>query len=182
MKFRDIFLAVLIIAAFYTCFLVSFLIVGFNNIKNNWVQYRCNPMIIPFASFFGHDTADNFAQCVAQLQTGTMPYHTAPLAAATGGLQQNLSALSNQFSGVRDLQSKLRPNIAGQFTNVFGIFNNVLIQFQRFIIGFRDMIMKLIGIMTVLMHMMQGQQLLGQSIVKGPIVGALRTIGGAAKE
>ena len=70
MKFRDIFLAVLIIAAFYTCFLVSFLIVGFNNIKNNWVQYRCNPMIIPFASFFGHDTADNFAQCVAQLQTG----------------------------------------------------------------------------------------------------------------
>ena len=29
------------------------------------------------------------------------------------------------------------------------------------------MIMKLIGVMTVLMHMMQGQQLLGQSIVKG---------------
>ena len=74
MKFRDIFLAVLIIAAFYACFLVSFLIVGFNNIKNNWVQYRCNPMILPFASFFGHDTADNFAQCVAQLQSTTMPY------------------------------------------------------------------------------------------------------------
>jgi hypothetical protein len=164
MKFRDIFLAVLIIAAFYTCFLVSFLIVGFNNIKNNWVQYRCNPMIIPFASFFGHDTADNFAQCVAQLQTGTAPYHQAPLVAATGGIQQNLSALSNQF------------------TNVFGIFNHVLVELHKFVIGFSDMIMKLIGVMTVLMHMMQGQQLLGQSIVKGPIVGALRTIGGAAKK
>lgn len=179
MKFRDIFLAVFIIAAFYSCFLVSFLIVGFNNIKNNWVQYRCNPMIMPFANFFGHDTGKNFAQCVAQLQTHTMPYHHAPLAAATGGIQQNVSGLSKQFSGFRDLQSKLRPNIAGKFTNIFGIFNNVLIEMQKFVIGFRDLIMKLIGVMTVLMHMMQGQQLLGQSIVKGPIVGALKTIGGA---
>jgi hypothetical protein len=176
MKFRDIFLAVLIIAAFYACFLVSFLIVGFNNIKNNWVQYRCNPMILPFASFFGHDTADNFAQCVAQLQSTTMPYHQAPLAAATGGLQQNLGALSGQFSGIRDLQSKLRPAIGGQFTNVFGVFNNVLIEMQKFIIGFRDLIMKLIGVMSVLMHMMQGQQLMGQSIIKGPIIGSLKTI------
>ena len=77
------------------------------------------------------------------------------------------------------MQSKLRPNIAGKFTNIFGIFNNVLIEMQKFVIGFRDLIMKLIGVMTVLMHMMQGQQLLGQSIVKGPIVGALKTIGGA---
>jgi len=176
MKFRDIFLAVLIIAAFYTCFLVSFLIVGFNNIKTNWVQYRCNPMILPFASFFGHDTADNFTQCIAQLQSSTIPYHMAPHAAATGGLTQNISALSGQFSGFRDLQSKLRPAIGGQFTNVFGVFNNVLIEMQRFIIGFRDLIMKLIGIMSVIMHMMQGQQLMGQSIINGPVVGSLKTI------
>ena len=49
MKFRDIFLVVLIRHFLYM--LVSFLIVGFNNIKNNWVQYRCNPMITPFAVF-----------------------------------------------------------------------------------------------------------------------------------
>ena len=101
-----------------------------------------------------------------------MPYHQAPLAAATGGLQQNLGALSGQFSGIRDLQSKLRPAIGGQFTNVFGVFNNVLIEMQKFIIGFRDLIMKLIGVMSVLMHMMQGQQLMGQSIIKGPIIGS----------
>ncbi len=176
MKFRDIFLAVLIIAAFYTCFLVSFLIVGFNNIKTNWVQYRCNPMMLPFASFFGHDTADNFAQCIAQFQSEGMPYHQAPLVAATGGIQKNIGALSGQLSGFRDLQSKLRPAIGGQFMNVFGIFNNVLIEMQKFVIGFRDLIMKLIGIMSVLMHMMQGQQLMGQSIVKGPVVGSLKTM------
>jgi len=47
---------------------------------------------------------------------------------------------------------------------------------QKFVIGFRDLIMKLIGIMSVLMHMMQGQQLMGQSIVKGPVVGSLKTM------
>ena len=81
-----------------------------------------------------------------------------------------------EFSGIRDLQSKLRPAIGGQFTNVFGVFNNVLIEMQKFIIGFRDLIMKLIGVMSVLMHMMQGQQLMGQSIIKGPIIGSLKTI------
>ena len=179
MKFRDIFLAVLIMAAFYTCFLVSFLIVGFNNIKTNWVQYRCNPMIFPWASFFGHDTADNFAQCISQIQSDSMPHHQAPQVAALSGVQKNIGALSGQFSGFRDLQSKMRPSIGGQFTNVFGVFNNVLIEMQKFIIGFRDLIMKLIGVMSVLMHMMQGQQLLGQSINKGPIPKALKTIASA---
>ena len=112
------------------------------------------------------------------MQSHTMPIHTAPLSAAQGMLHQNISSLSSQMNSVRDLQSKLRPNIAGNFTNTFGIFNNVLIEMQKFTVSFRDMIMKLLGTMTVLMHLLQGQQKLGESIVKGPVVGALKVISG----
>ena len=49
---------------------------------------------------------------------------------------------------------------------------------QKFTVSFRDMVMKLLGTMTVLMHLLQGQQMVGESIVKGPVVGALKTIGG----
>jgi len=149
-----------------------------SNIKKNWALYKCNPMIMPFANYFGHDVEKNFTECVAQMQQYTMPIHTAPLSAAQGVLHQNISSLSGQINNFRDLQSKLRPNIAGNFTNTFGIFNNVLIEMQKFTVSFRDMIMKLLGTMTVLMHLLQGQQKLGESIVKGPIVGALKVING----
>ena len=74
------------------------------------------------------------------MQTHTMPIHTAPLSAAQGMLHQNISSLFGQMNSFRDLQSKLRPNIAGNFTNTFGIFNNVLIEMQKFTVSFRDMI------------------------------------------
>ena len=178
MKFSDIFLSIFIVLAFSLTYLVSFFTIGYKNIKNNWSQYKCNPMIMPFASYFGHDTVENFSQCVAKMQTVTMPIHLAPLSAAQGMLHQNISSLNDQFGSFRELQSKLRPNIAGNFTNTFGVFNNVLVEMQKFTISFRDMIMKMMGIMTVLMHLLQGQQMVGESIMKGPIVGAIKTIGG----
>ena len=178
MKFSDIFKAIFIVFAFFLTYLISLVMTNMKNVKKNWGLYKCNPMIMPFASYFGHDTEKNFAECVAQMQSHTMPIHTAPLSAAQGVIHQNISSLSSQMNSFRDLQSKLRPNIAGNFTNTFGIFNNVLIEMQKFTVSFRDMIMKLLGTMTVLMHLLQGQQKLGESIVKGPVVGALKVISG----
>ena len=178
MKFSDLFLSLFIILAFSLTYVVSYITVGYKNIKDNWSQYKCNPVIMPFASYFGHDTVENFSQCVAKMQSATLPIHMAPLAAAQGALHQNISSLNNQLGSFRDLQSKLRPNIAGNFSNTFGVFNNVLTEMQKFTISFRDMVMKMLGIMTVLMHLLQGQQMIGESIVKGPIVGSIKTIGG----
>ena len=161
MKFSDIFKAIFIIFAFFLTYLISLVMTNMKDVKKNWSLYKCNPMIMPFASYFGHDTEKNFTECVAEMQKHTMPIHTAPLSAAQGMLHQNISSLSGSI-----------------FTSTFGIFNNVLIEMQKFTISFRDMIMKLLGTMTVLMHLLQGQQKLGESIVKGPIVGALKVIGG----
>ena len=177
MKFSDIFQALFIVFAFVLTYLISIVLNNINYIKQNWAQFRCNPMIMPFANFFGHDVEKNFSTCVAKMQTHTMPFHTAPLTSAQSLLHQNLSSVQNQLGSFRELQSKLRPNIASNVTNTFGIFNNVLIEMQKFTITFRDMIMKLLGTMTVLMHLMQGQQMVGESIVKGPLVGTLKKIG-----
>ena len=34
------------------------------DIQDNWNTYRCNPLVMPLASFFGHDTFSNFGQCL----------------------------------------------------------------------------------------------------------------------
>lgn len=35
-------------------------------IKDNWEQYRCNPLILPFAWLFGHDSAQTFTECLSK--------------------------------------------------------------------------------------------------------------------
>ena len=91
MKFSDILKAVFIIFAFLLTYLISLVMTNMNNVKKNWSLYKCNPMIMPFASYFGHDTEKNFTECVAEMQKHTMPIHTAPLSAAQSVLHQNIS-------------------------------------------------------------------------------------------
>jgi hypothetical protein len=70
--------------------------------------------------------------------------------------------------------------MGGQITNIFGVFQNVLIEFQKFIIGFKDMLMKILGIIATMLYMLSGQNMLGTSIVNGPMMTALKVIGDGA--
>ena len=37
------------------------------NVKKNWANERCSPMIMPFASIFGYDTKENFEFCMGKI-------------------------------------------------------------------------------------------------------------------
>ncbi len=180
MKFSDIILSLLIIFIFLMCCLVSYLSKGFKHIQNNWPQYRCNPVIMPFAGYFGHDTEENFAQCIGQMQSGVMGAFTADLHAGAQVLNNSISNATNSMSSIRGLQGHLRPAMGGQITNIFGVFQNVLIEFQKFIMGFKDMLMKILGIIATMLYMLSGQNMLGTSIVNGPMMTALKVIGDGA--
>ena len=103
MKFSDIILSLLIIFIFLMCCLVSYLSKGFKHIQNNWPQYRCNPVIMPFAGYFGHDTEENFAQCIgiSQNMSGAIKPKTIPRCWLTMWLlmviSKRQSALTNIF-------------------------------------------------------------------------------------
>ena len=40
-----------------------------SDVSKNWPKYRCNPTVMPFASFFGHDTTENFNYCLSTMVT-----------------------------------------------------------------------------------------------------------------
>ena len=50
-----------------------------SKIENNWALYRCNPMVMPFSSVFGHDTMKNFGYCIQTMQSNYMGYLLQPL-------------------------------------------------------------------------------------------------------
>ena len=79
MKSSDIFLSIFIIIVFVICNLVTIFISIMSDIKANWPKYRCNPLIMPFAVYFGHDPMENFMLCISEMQSGMMGLFTNPL-------------------------------------------------------------------------------------------------------
>ena len=39
-------------------------------IQDNWIEYRCNPLIMPFSGYFGYDSSETFSNCMMQTFTG----------------------------------------------------------------------------------------------------------------
>jgi len=176
MKFTDMISALLIIVIFLLLYVFSILAVGIKNIKKDWPEYRCNPMIMPFASYFGYDPTDNFTSCIASTMSGLMGFFLAPLnflLSMLGGLG---GVITEAIQGVRELQNFIRNAITGIITDVMGIFMNILIQFQKLIMGVKDLTMKMLGVAAVVMHLISGSIILGKSIWNGPIGSVLRTL------
>ena len=62
-------LCILVIIIYVFIFLAGIVLVsvGKDNIRKNWVKYRCNPMIIPFAKFFGKDSKKTMRVCTGMI-------------------------------------------------------------------------------------------------------------------
>jgi len=108
MRFKDIFLTLMIILIFAFVFCIGFFTAGYKNIKNNWPDYACTPMVMPFASQFGHDTGENFTKCIGNMQSGMMGVFTAPLHFVTGTLLTSIENLAENVADLRNLQNFMR--------------------------------------------------------------------------
>lgn len=176
MRFTDWVLSISIIVIMFGLYLLSIVFFNLAEYKKNWIEHRCTPTGMAMAGFINKDPVDNFNRCIAQKQKVAMPYHLEDLNVTTAITNGNIKNLGNSMSALRKLQSKMRPAFGSNILNVYGIFNNIIIIFQKFIITFRDILSRIIAIVTLMLYVMQGQFLVGESIVKGPIVGALKVL------
>ena len=176
MKFGDIIKAILIIVIFAILFFSSIITNGLQDIKDNWPKYRCSPTYMPFASYLGYDTMENFSYCVGNIQKDLMGFFLSPIQWVLGSLGSVLSNLLDSFQMIRVVIDKLKDSFGFIIGDVYGMFVNIIMQFQKLLIKTKDTAMKLIGIVTTFIYMIEGGSLTGQSINKGPIGETLRTI------
>ena len=176
MKSNDIFLAIFIIVVFILCNLVNILTKNIEEIKRNWPLYRCNPLIMPFASYFGHDTATNFAVCIAEMQKGMMGIFTEPIVFSLHKMLKVFKTIQDSLNLFRGFTANLRGMLGLQFFNIFNIFNNFLFIFKELLIVIQDTIYKILGIIVVVAHMGVGMGMSGKSFLKGPIFTAIKLL------
>ena len=168
MKSSDITLSLFIVALFIALFMVNILSVGIKNIEDNWPTYRCNPVVMPFASFFGQDAVTNFTYCIQTMQTNYMDFLLQPVHYNLDIVGNIGSVITNALNAARAFINNLRNFITSIVQNIFGVFLNILIEFQRMLVEVKDMMGKTSGAMGALMYTMDGSVMTLKSIWNGP--------------
>ena len=176
MNGSDITSAVLIIIIFFLLQMFNVFSIGIKHIKNNWPLYRCNPMILPIANVFGHDTMANFTNCVSNTNFTFLSNILDPIYYSINSLTDIGSGFHNTFNNFRGFHSSLRGNITDSVLSIFNIFLNILVEFQKIIIKLKDTFSKMIGILAVLIFTISGVDRCVNSISAGPIGSITRSL------
>jgi hypothetical protein len=156
MKTSDITLSIFIILIFIVLYVFNVLSVGIQKIKDDWPQYRCNPIVMPFASVFGYDPMSNFSFCIQNMMSSYMGYLMQPIKYSFSVLGNISKDINDALTGVRAFFNNIRNYITNIIQTVFGVFLNILIEFQRVTINIKDMFAKLIGVLATLMYVLEG--------------------------
>jgi len=180
MESSDWGLTILIVLIFIMLYMFNVLAVGLQNVKSNWPQYRCNPMVMPFAGTLGPDgtnSSENFTYCIQTMQKDYMQYLLQPVNYNLNVMGSASNSISDSLNNVRAFFNNLRNMITSVIQNVFGVFLNIIIEFQRTTINIKDLFGKLVGIMATLLYTLSGSIMTMESAWKGPTGKMVRTLG-----
>jgi hypothetical protein len=164
----DITLTILIILIFVVLFLTPMFSVGIQKIQQNWVKYRCNPMVMPFASLFGHDPSTTFATCTQSTLKDLMGMLLLPMEQSMNVLGTMGGGVETAINDARKIISSIRSLVTEIVQSIFGVFLNILVEMQKMMIRLKDTMGKLIAIMTSLLFMVNGTMQAMQSAWNGP--------------
>lgn len=176
MNTSDTTLSIIVIIIFLFLYIFNFIIIQMQHIKENWVMYRCQPLIIPFASFFGHDTSENFGFCIRNMQKSFMSDVMKPLYYSVDVANESTTSLTSSLNYTRKLVTGLRFNFMDMFKNIFATLYNIIVEIQRMMIIMKDSMGKLIGTMTTSMFLIHGSMLTMSSAWSGPPGGLVRAL------
>lgn len=138
-------------------------------IKENWVKYRCNPVYMPIAGMVGSDISTNFLNCTLQ----TMKTYTG---FAMDPIYQNFGILTDIVSSIMDTINDLRGAVTGASSGFLGIIKSTFGKIQNTIQNtvqlfgrVRTLMNRLMAVFAVMMNIVSTGIQTGESVKRGPV-------------
>lgn len=133
-----------------------FIMINVQPIKDDWINQRCKPSVIPFAGLINAPegtsstdfTKDNFDYCTQNIIKGVTGTAVQPLTFITTMITQLFDNIKQSINGIREMINKVRVNIQAVAQEIMGRIINVTIPLQQIIIGLKDVLAKVQGTMT----------------------------------
>jgi hypothetical protein len=125
----------------------------FKEIESNWPKYRCSPQVMPFAAFYGHDTAENFQFCMKNIFSGYAGEILGPFYGILGGFVKVLINLIKSANSIRVMFASLMGGITTIFQEFTSRFSQFMMRIRISTIRMKFLIYRIMGIMTSVMYM-----------------------------
>lgn len=139
------------------------------HILEHWVEYRCSPLILPFAWVFGKDTLENFQFCTFSSFKSYAGFLFEPFGFIISIITGTLGDLSQGLDDLRTMTSQTRSGFLGIVGTVFGKLQNTLAEVIILFARMRDIISRIIGVFVTLGYTGEGVAQTGESLMNGPI-------------
>ena len=117
-------LFLIILSILFTGFVLLLGSSSTKEIADNWPKYRCAPTVMPFAGFYGHDTAENFQFCLKNIFQGQADSLLGPFTGILGTFIGTLSTLIQSANSMRMQMATL----VGGVTNITKDFQDRITQ------------------------------------------------------
>jgi hypothetical protein len=141
-----------------------FVMINVEPIKNDWINQRCKPSIIPFAGLINSPegmsstdfTKENFDYCVQNIIKDVTGNAAQPLTFITTMLNALFDKIKQALDGIREMINKIRLQIQAITEEIMGRIINITIPLQQIIIGLKDVLSKIQGTMTAGLYTLLG--------------------------
>lgn len=153
-----------IVAGFY-----AYGVAHLNEIKQNWVQYRCNPIYMPLAGAVGSDVMSNFTHCTMQSVQTYAGFIMDPIFNAFKDLQEMVGYILNSMQFIRQKISGTTNAFLSIISSVFGKIQNTLGITAQLFGRMRTIINRIIAVFVVMVHVATTGVATGESINNGPV-------------
>jgi hypothetical protein len=145
-----------------------------DELKKNWMEYRCNPIYMPLAGFVGESVSANFTKCTMKGFQDYAGFVMDPLMAQFSLVNDTLGEVTGNMNSMRSMMGEMRGGFLGIVGSVFGKIQNLTSHIQYIMIRMRTLMSRIVGVMITFVYMFFTGVASGQSVQNGPI---MRTIG-----
>lgn len=102
-----------IILSFFIMYLITIYIQTLYAFKKDYAEYKCNPLMMPFAASFGENPVDVFNECLEAQQQATTDDYTSSLFTNLDNNNTNTTSINDMSSGVITNQSDFKTSLYG---------------------------------------------------------------------
>jgi len=167
MNSTDIVNTIIIIIIFAIINIISILGVGIANIKNNWNEYKCQPIIMPFAGVFGKDATTNFEECMQGVQKDFVSDLLGPVYSVFSKLNKMGEDMGKFMSLSSGLSNSFQHSFLGGTKDIFSIITKLSIGVSMVSIKIQDMMRKIMAVFISVIYIILGLNITAVSIWNG---------------
>jgi hypothetical protein len=119
---------------------------NYQEIKDNWVQYRCNPLYMPFSSMFSDvSTSENFQFCTNSYAQYIFELLTQPIHLMFSLFTKVISGITGSLDKFRGFTTGMQNFILSYANDFFGKLGNSVSAIVSLIGRIRDLTQRIVG-------------------------------------